>query len=140
MDTKDQNSEISSPGVMLPDSTMLPTDPEVADLTSGATVTMAPPPGEKETKKSPTPLQDSLRRLRRDVRAMVSISIIGLFIVIALIGPPIYQHIGGTYQSAFNGTIGPGGTVLARHRRHRSRYPGSPHARNAYLPGSGHPG
>jgi oligopeptide transport system permease protein len=107
MDTKDQNSEISSPGVMLPDSTMLPTDPEVADLTSGATVTMAPPPGEKETKKSPTPLQDSLRRLRRDVRAMVSISIIGLFIVIALIGPPIYQHIGGTYQSAFNGTIGP---------------------------------
>src|SRR5579859_846165 len=108
MDTKDQNTEISSPGVMLPDSTMLPPDPEVADLTSGATVTMVPPPGEQETKKSPTPFQDSVRRLRRDVRAMVSISIIGLFILIALIGPPIYQHIGGTYQSVFNGPIGPG--------------------------------
>lgn len=108
MDTKDQNTEISSPGVMLPDSTMLPPDPEIADLTNGATVTMVPPPGEQETKKSPTPFQDSVRRLRHDVRAMVSIGIIGLFIVIALIGPPIYQHIGGTYQSIFDGAIGPG--------------------------------
>ena len=107
MDTKDKNTDYSAPGFMLPDSTMLPPDPEVADLTNGATVTMAPPPGEAKEKKSPTPLQDSLRRLRRDVRAMVSVGIIGLFVVIAIIGPPIYQHIGGSYQSTFNGTIGP---------------------------------
>ena len=107
MDTKDQNTEISSPGVMLPDSTMLPTDPAVADLTDGATATMAPPPGEQEAKKSPTPFQDSLRRLRHDVRAVVSISIIVLFIVIALIGPTIYQHVGGIYQSPISGPIGP---------------------------------
>src|SRR5581483_5198762 len=108
MDTQDQNTEISSPGVMLPDSTMLPTDPAVADLTDGATVTTAPPPGAQEPKKSPTPFQDSVRRLRHDVRAMVSISIIVLFIVVALIGPTIYQHIGGIYHSTFNGPIGPG--------------------------------
>jgi len=108
MDTKDKNTEYSASGFMLPDSTMLPPDPEIADLTNGATVTMVPPPGEAQEKKSQTPLQDSLRRLRRDTRAMVSVGIIAFFVVIAIIGPPIYQHIGGSYQSTLNGTIGPG--------------------------------
>jgi peptide/nickel transport system permease protein len=46
-----------------------------------------------------TPTQDSLRRLRKDTRSMVSLGVIVLFILIALIGPIIYQHIGGPYQS-----------------------------------------
>src|SRR5947209_2665213 len=103
MDTKDKNSELASPGIMTPDTTALPPEPELADLTPGGPA--APVPG--EAKKSPTPLQDSLRRLRRDKRAMVSLGIVALFVVIAIIGPFIYQHIGGPYQSTLNGTIGP---------------------------------
>jgi ABC-type dipeptide/oligopeptide/nickel transport system permease subunit len=109
MDTKDTNTEFSTPGVMLPDTSARPIDPEVADLTNGVgAATIVPPPGVTEAKKSPTPFQDSLRRLRRDIRAMISICIIGVFVLIALIGPFIYQHIGGTYDSTFHGKIGPG--------------------------------
>src|SRR5437764_475161 len=107
MDTKDTNREIVSQQWIAPDTTARPTPPEISDLTSGAEPTIVPPPGAEAERKSPTPLQDSLRRLRRDMRAVVSIGIIGLFIVIALIGPVIYQHIGGTYQSSINGPIGP---------------------------------
>src|SRR5205823_3397788 len=38
---------------------------------------------------------------------MVSLGIIVLFIVVPLIGPFIYQHVGGTYQSSFYGPISP---------------------------------
>lgn len=58
-------------------------------------------------KKAVTPLRESLRRLWRDKRAMVSLGIIVLFVLLALFGPPIYQHVGGTYHSPLNGTISP---------------------------------
>jgi peptide/nickel transport system permease protein len=106
MDTKDINPEISSPGIMVPDSgSALSIEPELMELAGaepGVPVSDGQPP-----KKSPTPLQDSLRRLRRDVRAMVSLGVVLLFVVIALIGPFIYQHIGGPYHSTLNGVIGP---------------------------------
>jgi len=107
MDTKDKNTEFVPPGVMSPDNTMMPPEPELSEMTGGATV--IPAPGEQiaKEKKPTTPLQESLRRLRRDKRAMVSLSIIVFFILVAVIGPTIYQHIGGKYQSALNGTIGP---------------------------------
>jgi peptide/nickel transport system permease protein len=38
---------------------------------------------------------------------MVSLGVILLFVVIALIGPFIYQHIGSPYHSTLNGVIGP---------------------------------
>ena len=99
MDTKDQQSESVSPGVMLPDTTLVPT------ILTPDTGTY-PIDGDQK-KKSTSPLQDSLRRLRRDKRAMVSIGVIVFFIVLALIGPPIYQHVGGPYQSSVNGVVGP---------------------------------
>jgi peptide/nickel transport system permease protein len=98
MDTKDRSSESVSPGMMLPDTTLAPITPDAAPYTAE----------EVQTHKKPSsPLQDSLRRLRRDKRAMVSIGVILFFIVLALIGPPIYQHIGGPYHSALNGVVGP---------------------------------
>jgi len=111
MDTQDQQQEFASPGVMAPDTTMGPGMLEMS--TDGVTAIGAPeeitgPPGQQKPKKSPTPLQDSLRRLRRDKRAMISVSIIIFFIIIPLIGPVIYQHVGGPYQSTLSGTIGPG--------------------------------
>src|SRR5258708_29010808 len=106
MDTKDISQELSSPGIMAPDSGPATSiEPELVDLVGtepGVPVLDGQPP-----KKSPTPLQDSLRRLRRDVRAMVSLGVVLLFVVIALIGPFIYQHIGGPYNSTLNGVIGP---------------------------------
>ncbi|TMC85729.1 MAG: ABC transporter permease, partial [Chloroflexi bacterium] len=94
---------------MQPDTTM---GPGLLDMSNGGTAAVTPeegtvPPGQQEPKKSATPLQDSLRRLRRDKRAMVSLGIIVLFIVVPLIGPVIYQHVGGTYQSTLNGPISP---------------------------------
>src|SRR5947209_2491602 len=106
---KDQSPEFRSPEVMRPDSTVLPPEPEISELVPGATATL--PPGEHETllkreEKSRTPLQESLLRLRRDKRAMVSLGFIAFFVVLAIIGPLIYLHIGGPYQSALNGTVG----------------------------------
>ena len=88
MDMQDKETEFVPPGVMQPDNTMLPPEPELSELTGGATV--IPPPGTEKEEKPTTPLQDSLRRLRRDRRAMLSLGIIVFFVVIAFIGPPIY--------------------------------------------------
>lgn len=113
MDTKDKNPDLSS-GVMFPDTSVVPLEiAELAKPEHGVETVPTPPAIEDEgkkglKKKSPTPLQDSLRRLRRDKRAMASIGVIVFFIVLALIGPVIYQHIGGPYHSDIsNQTIGP---------------------------------
>jgi len=112
MDTKDKDSEQQkyASEIMMPDSAVFPgilelqTDAEVTEIiTPEGTVAEIARPSQK---KSPTPLQDSLRRLRRDVRAMISLGAIVLFILIPLFGPIIYQHIGGPYQGNF-GVIGP---------------------------------
>lgn len=66
--------------------------------------------GQSASERKPTvsPWRESLQRLRRDMRAMVSLGFIALIIVIALVGPTIYQHIGGPYTSNINGqTYGP---------------------------------
>src|SRR5260370_4109325 len=110
MDTQDKNLEPVSSEVILPD-----TDPPLDLLDASINVTASTVPGEvpvtampgdQELKKSPTPLQESLRQLRRDKRAMISLGVIVLFILIPILGPPIYQHIGGSYQSTLAGRIG----------------------------------
>jgi len=116
MDTKDKNQELTSltsPGVMPPDSVMSPSvmspvqlEIDLAELADSKEI----PPELIETikKKPTTPFQDSMRRLRRDVRAMLSVGMIGFFVVLAIIGPFIYQHVGGPYTSSISGTgIGP---------------------------------
>ncbi len=66
------------------------------------------PTSDQQNKKVPVHhCRNLLGRFRRDKRAMVSLGVIVFFIVLAIFGPPIYQHIGGTYQSAINGTVGP---------------------------------
>ncbi|HLI09539.1 MAG TPA: ABC transporter permease [Ktedonobacteraceae bacterium] len=114
MDTKDKNTNIdlSSSGVMFPDSSVSPGEIVEVMRPQGGRETVETPPivaegGKGQPKKSPTPLQESLRRLWRDKRAVASIGVIIFFILLALIGPPIYQHIGGIYNSPTNGPIGP---------------------------------
>ncbi len=109
MDTKDKEPELTSPGVMLPDTGMVPPPPDLLDLAYGAAgtavATLPSLQGGQKPEKSPTPLQDSLRRLRRDTRAMICIGVIIAFVLIAIVGPVIYQHIGGVYHSEQNGPV-----------------------------------
>src|SRR6266436_8242515 len=114
MDTRDKNQEVAAEGFMAPDAGMSPAlfDPDLALLTDNNLATTL---GENELKdlqekqkKPTTPFQDSMRRLRRDKRAMASVGVIVFFVLLAIFGPFIYQHIGGTYQSTISGPIGPG--------------------------------
>jgi oligopeptide transport system permease protein len=112
MDTKDQKAEFTSQQSLYSDTTILPVpvEPELLDVIDGGTAIAVAEELEfavQQQKKAPTPLQDSLRRLRRDYRAMASTGVILLFFIIPIVGPPIYQHIGGPYHSALSGTIGP---------------------------------
>lgn len=110
MDTKDQDSQSQhqqyASEVMMPDNAVFPGMLELPTeiITPEGTVIE---PIKEPQKKSPTPLQDSLRRLRRDKRAMISLGAIIFFILIPIFGPFIYQHIGGAYTSPINGVIGP---------------------------------
>src|SRR5260370_21911511 len=96
MDTQDKNLEPASSEVILPD-----TDPplDLLDASINVTASTVPGgfpvtamPGDQEPKKSPTPLQESLRRLRRDKRAMISLGVIVLFILLPILALPLYQH------------------------------------------------
>ena len=106
MDTRDRNTDPAAQGAMMPDGPILPSDPLLRDVRETI-------PGEKQEEaiaargpeKSRTPLQESLLRLWRDKRAVVSAGIIIFFVLLAVFGPLIYQHIGGSYQSAINGQI-----------------------------------
>lgn len=113
MDTKDKNQELTARGFMPPDSVASPLqlDPELAELSNtdlAAALKIEPESLKEGKKKKPaTPLQDSLRRLRRDKRAMASVAVIGFFVLLAIFGPAIYLHIGGPYHSPLNGTVAP---------------------------------
>jgi oligopeptide transport system permease protein len=114
MDIRDKNQEVAAEGFMAPDSGMSPAqfDPNFALLTDNDLATTL---GENELKdlqekqkKPATPFQESMRRLRRDKRAMASVGVIVFFVLLAIFGPFIYQRIGGIYQSPIYGPIGPG--------------------------------
>lgn len=112
MDTKDTNTDLASSGIVAPDTAMVPLETEVVISTEQTNGGESLPEVEAEgastqQKKSQTPLQDSLRRLRRDKRAMISLAVILFFILIPIIGPPIYRNIGGIYHSDTSGVIGP---------------------------------
>lgn len=83
---------------------------EVISVSDGAVITESPTTTLllQKTQKSISPFQQSLRRFRKDKRAMISLWIIIAIVFIALIGPPIYQHIGGVYEADLGGEIGPG--------------------------------
>ncbi len=110
MDMQDQRSDFTGSGEMLPSTGAIPPPPDMMEPVSASAVAAALPStpiDKKKDEKSLTPFQESLRRLRRDKRALASILVILLFIVIAVIGPPIYSQIGGTYNSDLSGRIGP---------------------------------
>jgi oligopeptide transport system permease protein len=101
MDTRKDPDRTS--GAMVPDNgTAL--SPELMDM-AGGTIGIPMPDASKPKQKAQSPLQESFRRLRRDKRAVVSLGIIAFFVLLAIIGPPIYQHIGGPYKSNIDGNV-----------------------------------
>ena len=113
MDTRDKNQDVAAESFMTPDAGMsqAPIEMDLSVLTDSDLSTTL---GENELKelkeplqKPPTPFQESIRRLRRDKRAMASIGVIIFFVLLALFGPFIYQRIGGIYTSPIGGPIGP---------------------------------
>ncbi len=113
MDTRDKNQERVAESFMTPDSGMsqAPIDMDLTVLTDSDLSTTL---GENELqdlkeplKKPATPFQESMRRLRRDKRAMANVGIIIFFVLLALFGPFFYQRIGGIYLSPTAGPIGP---------------------------------
>ncbi len=63
---------------------------------------------EKQAVGSLSPFREALRRLRRDTRTMISLSILLFMVLLAIAGPPIYRHIGATYQADLGGSVSPG--------------------------------
>lgn len=102
MDTrKDQGREYAQGAMMAPNS-----EPEMIALDQASGMPM--PEGDNAKRPATSPLQESLARLRRDKRAMISVGILVFFVLVSLIFPPIYQHIGGPYVSGVtNLNIGP---------------------------------
>jgi len=105
MDTKDQmdasrRSAFDTPGVMMPDTGSIPISPDITDPAQSLDLPAAIATDVKKLQKPPvSPFRESLQRLRRDKRAMISISIVAIFVLIAIVGPLIYQHVGGPYTS-----------------------------------------
>src|SRR5690242_12067655 len=100
MDTKDQtgatqHSAFDTPGVMMPDTGAIPVSPDITDPAQSLDLPAAIATDTQKLQKPPVPpFRESLQRLRRDKRAMVSIYIIAAFVLIAIVGPLIYQHVG----------------------------------------------
>lgn len=109
MDTQDQQPKLASPEILAPATGARPPLPEMFDtFKTLEEPVLVPESTHPEPQKKPlTPLQESLKKLRRDKRAMISLSILLFFVFLALLGPPIYQHIGENVQSDLAGIIGP---------------------------------
>lgn len=100
MDTPEKESDARSPELLIStggtDSSLL--------ATALAETSVAPDGKKKQARRSISPLRDSLRRLSRDWRTKACVGVLGFFVLLALFGPFLYQHIGGPYTSHIDGT------------------------------------
>lgn len=78
---------------------------EEAPALSAEVVEGKPVSDKEKQKKSPTPFQESMRRLRRDKRAVFCMGVIVLYILIAIFGPTIYKLAGPSYKSDMTNTV-----------------------------------
>ncbi|GCE27388.1 glutathione transport system permease protein GsiD [Dictyobacter alpinus] len=109
---QDKGPRFSKPRFVQPDEAMMPPgSPQELMIEEEAPALAAEVVDGKEIrtsdsgKKSPTPMQESLRRLRRDVRAMVCIGVIVFYILLAIFGPIIYKAVGPSYKSNMTNTV-----------------------------------
>ncbi|GCE13080.1 ABC transporter permease [Tengunoibacter tsumagoiensis] len=107
MDTRDKGSELAPAENMAPQTGTAA--PPLDLLEAGGDITAAAASlSIKNAPKASSPFRDSLKRLTRDKRAMISLWVLIFFIVLAIVGPYIYHVIGSTYNSDLTGEpIGP---------------------------------
>ncbi len=79
---------------------------EAPIVVSGELVSISAVPTES-VKRSLSPFQESMQHFRHDKRAVISLGVLLFLILLVIVGPPIYKHVGGTYQADLGGTIGP---------------------------------
>ncbi|MGH2508339.1 MAG: ABC transporter permease, partial [Ktedonobacteraceae bacterium] len=74
-------------------------------MSTDVTQPVGPDTTEQLARPARSATQESWRLFRRDKRAMISLCLLLFFILVALFGPFVYQHIGSPYQSALNGVV-----------------------------------
>src|SRR5438034_1361129 len=52
---------------------------------------------DRRAKKQLSPFQESMLCFRRDTRAMISVGALLFLVLLAIVGPLIYKHLGSTY-------------------------------------------
>src|SRR6266567_6857070 len=101
MDTKDQNSGI--PETLSPNPVAGSLETEFQHIPLEERV-----PESEQLQVTPrTPLQDSFRHFKHDMRAMICLGVLTFIVLVAIFGPLIYTHIGGTFNSPDSGVVGP---------------------------------
>ncbi|GCE19906.1 ABC transporter permease [Dictyobacter kobayashii] len=109
----DRGPKFSKPKFVQPDEAMVPPPSpqelliEEAPALSTEVIEGKPVSDEEKKKKTATPFQESIRRLRRDKRAMFCLAVIVLYVLIAIFGTPIYKLAGPNYKSDMTNTTIP---------------------------------
>src|SRR2546429_5713878 len=103
MSIQDKNTKINNSGEIL-SITPISSPDQVPHESAAYTDNQQKKPDQQ---KSLTPFQQSIRRLLRDKRAVISLSIIVFLVLLAIVGQPIYQHIGTPYTNDVGKQIGP---------------------------------
>jgi ABC-type dipeptide/oligopeptide/nickel transport system permease subunit len=109
MDTRDTESEVVAKDTSHANTGVIAA-PDFLDLQGGLPApskSTMETPTDKTAKQQLSPFQESLRSFRRDIRAMISVGALLFLVLLPIVGPPIYKHIGGTYTSDFGAPIGP---------------------------------
>lgn len=88
-----QKGRETAQGAMMPNSL----EPDMVSMDEAIGIPM--PEKSPEQKELLSPFQESMKRLRKDKRAIFGVCVILFFVLLAIVGPPIYQHIGGPYFS-----------------------------------------
>jgi len=100
MSIQDKNTEMNDAGGMLS------TTPNSLPLHE-STVPADNQQEKLDPHKSLTPFQQSMRRFLQDKRAVISLAMIVFLVLVAIVGPPIYQHIGTPYTNDAGKQVGP---------------------------------
>ncbi len=108
MDTSDKEPEVVAKDTSNTSTGIIPA-PDFLDLQGLPAPSESTPETQtdRKAKKPLSPFQESMLRLRRDTRAMISVGALLFLVLLAIVGPPIYKHIGGTYPSDFGTPIDP---------------------------------
>ncbi len=83
------------------------TDPTTIEIAEGRGTSEGPDQTLVTKEKSLSPLQKSLQRFSQDKRALASLGILLLFVLLALLGPLVYTHLSGPIANSSGKVLTP---------------------------------